>query len=185
MHLRLGKVGTLTQYRQQVIDGFLALCDIFNHNLPVRVDDITTGSSAEGRIIHSFHHNVIAVADSNGIVGKATVDAICFGADKHQRRVLPGQDGVHHNILIIGKLLVQVALQPKIARFPTGRHIVAVVIKKVEIDKAQLLLCGFQIHLNSVIIRVTVQKAVPQMQIGDVFLGDHAQHVVRFMQNFF
>ena len=153
LYMRLGKVGILTQYRKQVIDGFLAFCDIFNHDLPVRIDDIGAGSSAEGRIVHGFHHNVIVAADGN---------------------VVP-----------IGKLLVEVALQTKIARFPAGCHVVAVVRKKVEFGKAELLLCGFQIRLNPVIIGVTVQKAVPQMQIGDVFVGDLAQHTVGFMQNFF
>ena len=185
LYMRLGKVGILTQYRKQVIDGFLALCDIFNHDLPVRIDDIGAGSSAEGRIVHGFHHNVIVAADGNRIVGKAAVDTLCFGADKHQHRVLSGQDRIHHNVVPIGKLLVEVALQTKIARFPAGCHVVAVVRKKVEFGKAELLLCGFQIRLNPVIIGVTVQKAVPQMQIGNVFVGDLAQHTVGFMQNFF
>ena len=181
LYMRLGKVGILTQYRKQVIDGFLALCDIFNHDLPVRIDDIGAGSSAEGRIVHGFHHNVIVAADGNRIVGKAAVDTLCFGADKHQHRVLSGQDCIHHNVVPIGKLLVEVALQTKIARFPAGCHVVAVVRKKVEFGKAELLLCGFQIRLNPVIIGVTVQKAVPQMQIGDVFVGDLAQPAVGFM----
>ena len=184
LHLRLAEVGMFAQHCKQVIDVLLALCDILNHDLPVRVDDISAGSSAERRIAHGFHHIVVVATDGNGIVGKTAVDALCFGADKHQCRLLPGQGRVHHNVVLIGKLFVEVALQTKIARFPVGRHVVAVISKKVEFGKAKLLLCGFQIHLNSVIVGVAVQKAVPQMQIRDVFVGDHAQHAVGFMQNF-
>ena len=184
LHLRLGKAGILAQHRKQVINGLLALCDIFNHDLPVRVDDIGAGRSAERRIVHVFHHNIIVSADGNGIVGKAAVDALCCGADKHQHRVLPGQDRVHHHVFLSDKLLVEVALQTKIALFPAGCYVVAVVRKKVEFSKAKLLLYGFQIRLNPVIIGITVQKAAPQMQIGDVFVDDHAQHAVGFMQDF-
>ena len=184
LHLRLGKVGIIAQYRNKVIDGFLALCNIFNHDLPIRVDDIAAGSTAESRFVHSFHHVGIVAADGDGIVGKAAVDALGFGADKHQHRFLPRQNRVHHNVVLVGKLLVEVALQTKIACFTAGCHVVAVVRKKVESGKAKLLLRRLQIRLRSGIIGVAVQKAVPQMQIGDVFVGDHAQHTVGFMQNF-
>lgn len=80
------------------------------------------------------------MADGNGIVGKAAVDALGFGADEHQHRVLPGQGRVQHNILLVGKQLVQIALQAQVARFPAGGHVVAVVRKKVEFGKAKLLL---------------------------------------------
>ena len=174
LHLRLGKVGIIAQYRNKVIDGFLSLCDIFNHNLPIRVDNIAAGSSAKRRIVHGFHHNAVVAADGNGIVGKAAVNTLGFGADKHQHRVLPRQNRVHHNVVLVGKLLVEVALQTKITRFAAGCYVVTVVRKKVDFGKPQLLLCGFQIRLYAVIVGVAVQKAVPQMQIGDVFVGDHA-----------
>ena len=184
LHLRLGEVGMLAQHCKQVIDVLLALRDLFDHDLSIWVDGIDVGSSAERRIAHGFHHIVVVTTDGNGIVGKSAVDALCFGADKHQRRLLPGQGCVHHNVVLIGKHLVKVALQTKIARFPARRHIVAVIRKKVKFGKAKLLLCGFQIHLNPVIVGVAVQKAVPQMQIGDVLVGDHGQHAVGFMHNF-
>ena len=80
------------------------------------------------------------MADGNGIVGKAAVDAPGFGADEHQHRVLPGQGRVQHNVLLVGKQLVQIALQAQVARFPAGGHVIAVVRKKVEFGKAKLLL---------------------------------------------
>ena len=59
----------------------------------------------------SPHLNIVVVAYGNGIVGIAAVDARGFGADEHQHRGLPGQGRVQHNVLLVGKLLVQIALQ--------------------------------------------------------------------------
>ena len=97
---------------------------------------------------------------------------------------MPRQGRVQHNILLVGKQRVQIALQAQVARFPAGGHVVAVVGEKVEFGKAKLLLRRFQIRLNAGIVGVAVQKAVPQMQIGDVLADDHAQHIVGFMQDF-
>lgn len=111
LYLRLGKVGILAQYRHKIVNGFRAFCDIFDQDLPVRVDDKGAGRSAERRIVHGLHHNIVVVADGNGIVGKAAVDALGFGADEHQHRVLSGQGRVQHNVLLVGKQLVEVGLQ--------------------------------------------------------------------------
>ena len=39
-------------------------------------------------------------------------------------------------------------------------------------------------RLRAGIIGVTAQKAVPHMQVGDVLLDDHTQHIVGFVQEF-
>jgi hypothetical protein len=124
---------------------------------------------------------IIVIGDGNGIVGKAPVAALRFGTDERQHLGLAGQRRVHDDILIVSELFVQIGLQAKVARFPGHGHVVAVIGKKVEFGKPSLLLCRPDIRLYFGLIRGTFQKAVVQMQIGQVFAHHLFQHTIGFI----
>ena len=160
--LLLGKVGIVAQHRNEVVDRFLAVYGI--------VDD---------------DPSIIIIRDGNGIVGKAPVAALCFGTDEHKHLRLAGQCCVHHDILAIGELFVQIGLQAKVACFPVHGHVVAVIGKEVEVDKSDVLLRFLDIRLNGVRVRGAFQKAVVQVQIAHVLAHHLFQHIVGFVQHFF
>ena len=85
----------------------------------------------------------------------------------------------------MSELFVQIGLQAKVARFPGHGHVVAVIGKKVEFGKPSLLLCRPDIRLYFGLIRGTFQKAVVQMQIGQVLAYHLFQHIIGFMQHLF
>ena len=89
-----------------------------------------------------------------------------------------------HNIELAG-IFVQIGLQAKIAGLPGHGHVVAVIGKKVEFGKPSLLLCRPDIRLYFGLIRGSFQKAVVQMQIGQVLAHHLFQHIVGFMQHLF
>ena len=89
------------------------------------------------------------------------------------------------DIVAVGKLFVQIRLQAQIACFPGNGHVVAVIGKKVEVGKSGVLLCFLDIGLNLCFVRGIFQKAVVQMQIGQVFAHHLLQHIVGFMQHLF
>ena len=138
----------------------------------------------KSRVVQQFQHRIIVVGNGNGIIGKAPVAALRFGAGKHQHLRLAGQRRIHNDILALRELFVQIRLQAKVARFPGHRHIVAVVGKEVKADKAGVLLRRLDIRLDLCLIRGACQKAVVQMQVGQVFAHHLLQHIVGFMQHF-
>ena len=158
---------------------------IVDDHPPIRVDHIVAGIALKGRIVQQFQHRIVVVGDGNGIVGKAPVAALRFGADKHKHLGFAGQRRVHHDILAIGELFVQIRLQAQIACFPGHGHVVAVIGKKVEVGKSGVLLRFLDIGLNLCFVRGIFQKAVVQMQIGQVFAHHLLQHIVGFMQYLF
>ena len=167
--LFLGKIGIAAQHCNKVVNGLLAVYGVVDDHPPVRVDDIVAGIALKGRAVQQSKHRIIIIRDGNGIVGKAPVAAMGFGADEHKHLGFAGQRCVHDDILALGELLVQICLQAKIASLPGHGHVVAVVGKKVKVDKSGILLCLLDIRLNFVLIRSVFQKAVVQMQIGHIF----------------
>ena len=184
-NLFLGKIGMVAQHRNEVVNDFLAVYGIVDDHPPVRVDDIVAGIALKSRAVQQPQHSIIIIGDGNGVVGKAPVAALRFGTDERKHRGFAGQRRIHDDILAIGELFVQIGLQAKIAGFPGHGRVVAVIGKKVKIDKSGCLLCILDIGLNLVLIRGAFQKAVVQMQIGQVFAHHLFQHVVGFMQHLF
>ena len=92
-----------------------------------------------------------------------------FGADEHKHLRLAGQRRVHNDILAVGEFFVQIRLQAKIAGLSGHGHVVAVIGKKVKVDKSGILLRFLNVCLNFVLVRGIFQKAVVQMQIGHIF----------------
>ena len=183
--LFLGKVGMVAQRRKKIVDRFLTVYGIVDHHPPVRVDDIVAGIALKGRVVQQPKHRVIIIRDGNGVVGKAPVAALRFGTDERKQLGLAGQRRVHDDILIVSELFVQIGLQAKIAGLPGHGHVVAVVGEEVKVGKSGILLRCLDIRLNFVLIRGAFQKAVVQMQIGQVFAHHLFQHIVGFMQHLF
>ncbi len=183
--LFLGKVGMVAQHRNEVVDRFLAVYGIIDDHPPVRVDDIVAGIALKGRAVQQFQHRIIIIGDGNGIVGKAPVAALRFGTDERKHLGLAGQRRVHDDILALGELFVQIGLQAKVAGFPGHGHVVAVIGKKVKVDKSGRLLRFLDICLNFGFIGSVFQKAVVQVQIGQVFAHHLFQHIIGFMQHLF
>ena len=175
----------VAQHRNEIVDRFLTVYGIVDDHPPVRVDDIVAGIALKGRVVQQSQHRVIIIRDGNGIVGKAPVAAPRFGTDERKHLGLAGQRRVHDDILIVSELFVQIGLQAKVAGSPGHGRVVAVIGKKVEIDKSGCLLRILDIGLNLVLIRGAFQKAVVQMQIGQVFAHHLFQHIVGFMQQLF
>ena len=167
--LFLRKVGMVAQHRNEIVNGLLAVYGVVDDHPPVRVDDIVAGIALKGRVVQQSKHRIIIIRDGNGIVGKAPVAALRFGTDERKHLGLAGQRRVHNDILIMGKLFVQIGLQAKIAGFPGHGDVVAVVGKKVKVGKSGILLCLLDIRLNFVLVRGVFQKAVVQMQVGHIF----------------
>ena len=183
--LLLGKVGMVAQHRNEVVDRFRAVYGIVDDHPPIRVDDIVAGIALKGGAVQQSQHRIIIIRDGNGIVGKAPVAALRFGTDERKHLGFAGQSRIHHNIVTAGKLFVQIGLQAKVARFPGHGYVVAVIGKKVEFGKSGRLLCRPDIRLYFGLIRGSFQKAVVQMQIGQVLAHHLFQHIVGFMQHLF
>ena len=183
--LRLGKIGMVAQHRNEVVNGLLAVYRIVDDHPPIRVDDIVAGIALKGRAVQQPKHCIIIIRDGNGIVGKAPVAALRFGTDERKHLGLAGQRRVHDDILIVSEPFVQIGLQAKIAGLPGHGHVVAVIGKKVEFGKSGALLRCLDICLYFGLIRGTFQKAVVQMQIGQVLAHHLFQHIIGFMQNLF
>ena len=183
--LRLGKIGMVAQHRNEIVNGLLAVYRIVDDHPPIRVDDIVAGIALKGRAVQQPKHCIIIIRDGNGIVGKAPVAALRFGTDERQHLGFAGQRRVHDDILIVSELFVQIGLQAKIAGLPGHSHVVAVIGKKVEFGKPSLLLCRPDIRLYFGLIRGSFQKAVVQMQIGQVLAYHLFQHIIGFMQHLF
>ena len=184
-NLFLGKVGMVAQHRNEVVNDFLAVYGIVNHHPPIRVDHIVAGIALKSRAVQQSQHSIIIIGDGNSIVGKAPVAALRFRADERKHRGFAGQRRIHDDILAIGELFVQIGLQAKVAGFPGHGRVVAVIGKKVEVNKSGCLLCFLDIGLNFILIRGVFQKAVAQMQIGQVFAHHLFQHTIGFIQYLF
>ena len=175
----------VAQHRNEVVDRFLAVYGIVDHHPPIRVDHIVAGIALKSRVVQQPQHSIVIIGNGNGIVGKAPVAALRFGADKHKQLGFAGQRCVHDDILAVGKHFVQIGLQAKVAGFPGHGHIVAVVGKEVKAGKSGVLLRFVDIRLNLCFIGSAFQKAVVQMQIGQVLAHHLVQHVVGLVQHFF
>ena len=183
--LLLGKIGMVAQHRNEVVDRFRAIYRIVDDHPPIRVDDIVAGIALKGRAVQQSKHRIIIIRDGNGIVGKAPVAALRFGTDERQHLGLAGQRRVHDDILIVSEPFVQIGLQAKVAGLPGHSHVVAVIGKKVEFGKSGRLLRRPDIRLNLRLIRGSFQKAVVQMQVGQVLAHHLFQHIIGFMQHLF
>ena len=184
-NLFLGKVGMVAQHRNEVVNDFLAVYGIVNHHPSIRVDHIVAGIALKSRAVQQSQHSIIIIGDGNSVVGKAPVAALRFGADERKHRGFAGQRRIHDDILAIGELFVQIGLQAKVAGSPGHGHVVAVIGKKVEVNKSGCLLCFLDIGLNFILIRGVFQKAVAQMQIGQAFAHHLFQHTIGFIQYLF
>lgn len=111
----------LAQLREQVIDRVVAVGAAVEHDAPVRIDDIAVSRAAEGGIVERVQHHVVIVGDGDRVVGEAAVGSLRLRANKHEHLRLSGQRRVQHDVLAIGKRLVQVDLpSPREPLSPSG-----------------------------------------------------------------
>ena len=81
----------VAQHRNEIVNGLLAVYRTVDDHPPVRVDDIVAGIALKGRVVQQSKHRIIIIRDSNGIVGKAPVAAMGFGADERKHLGSTGQ----------------------------------------------------------------------------------------------
>ena len=176
-----GQVGMLTQLREQVIDRVVAVGAAVEHDAPVRIDDIAVSRAAEGGIVERVQHHVVIVGDGDRVVGEAAVGSLRLRANKHEHLRLSGHHRVQHDVLAIGKRLVQVDLRAERAPFAVRRHAAAVRGEKVEGGAAGLLLHLVQAGADLLLAQVVFHTVVPQMQQRPVAADQMTQHIVGFM----
>ena len=87
----LGKIRIAAQHCNKVVNGLLAVYGVVDDHPPIRVDDIVAGIALKGRVVQQSKHRIIIIRDGNGIVGKAPVAAMGFGADEHKHLGSAGQ----------------------------------------------------------------------------------------------
>ena len=116
---------------------------MIDHNTAIRMNHITLCVSVKGRNIQYTYDIRVFICNGNGIIFKALIASMRLRAGKNKQLGFSGNYCICYDILSL-----QIFLHAKIPGFPCYHLIVAVSRKKIEIQKACLILRFLHIITN-------------------------------------
>ena len=121
---------------------------MIDHNTAIRMNHITLCVSVKGRNIQYTYDIRVFICNGNGIIFKALIASMRLRAGKNKQLGFSGNYCICYDILSLPDLILQIFLHAKIPGFPCYHLIVAVSRKKIEIQKACLILRFLHIITN-------------------------------------
>ena len=142
-----------------------------DHNTAIRMNHIALRMSVKSRNIQHIYNIRVFICNGNGIIFKSLIASMRLRASKNKHLVFSGNYCIRYDILPLQDLILQIFLHSKIPGFPCYHLIVAVSRKKIEIQKACLILRFLHIITDLAFTGGVLQILTPHMKISQVLIG--------------